>query len=246
MKIINKLKTSTNKCKEIEEKSSFSSFFRPLSFYFSIPFIKFNPNFLSLIMIIINILALAFLCYGSYNTLIIGSLLVCFSFFFDYVDGNVARYQGKTSIRGKYLDFISMIIITSMIYIALGIGVFRMTGQINYLYLGLIITMFHLFNQSTRLFKYLISFRNKIEPKYNPLKNNLIKKIINLTIFFPYVSIYFIIFSIIGKIHYLLIFYGILIPLFVIAKTIREYYYWMKIDKSNKKEEKNGTNKLEK
>jgi archaetidylinositol phosphate synthase len=64
------------------------------------PFIKINPNILTLVGLLPPIFFLIFLISGNY----ILALLMFFGLFLDTIDGAVARMTGKTSAFGGFLD----------------------------------------------------------------------------------------------------------------------------------------------
>ncbi|MCC7553321.1 MAG: CDP-alcohol phosphatidyltransferase family protein [Methanobacteriaceae archaeon] len=63
--------------------------------------LKINPNILTLISPFIALLSAYFYAEGF---LILGAIVILFSGFFDVIDGAVARYHGKSTEFGAFLD----------------------------------------------------------------------------------------------------------------------------------------------
>lgn len=100
---------------------------RPISFYPAWLFLRLGitANKTTLIGLIIGILGLAFLGFGSYWAIIIGAILANIGLLLDYVDGNIARATDSASKYGKYIDIISDYIIVGLMPIAIGIGLYN-------------------------------------------------------------------------------------------------------------------------
>ncbi len=84
----------------------FDYFFRPLSFYCTIPFARANvtPNQASFLGLVIGMIGLVFWCLGSWTGWIVGTLFMLLHLLFDFIDGNLARYYDKATYIGKFLD----------------------------------------------------------------------------------------------------------------------------------------------
>jgi len=63
-----------------------------------------SPNFWTFVGLVFAIISAIVYGVGIEYGLIIGGMLLLISGFFDMVDGQVARFTGKTSIKGSYLD----------------------------------------------------------------------------------------------------------------------------------------------
>jgi L-glutamine-phosphate cytidylyltransferase len=73
-------------------------------------------------------------------------LIFCVVFFHLYIyldssDGEVARIKNQRSKLGAYLDQIFHVLIYAFLYSSLGINIFLRTGNINYLLLGIIVSL---------------------------------------------------------------------------------------------------------
>lgn len=94
---------------------------------------KITPNKVTLLSALLLLIAAYFLYIGKYPYLIFSSILIIIAFFFDYVDGSLARFRGTGSTFGKWVDmFLGLGPFTLVIlFYAATFGVFRNTG--NYL-----------------------------------------------------------------------------------------------------------------
>jgi phosphatidylglycerophosphate synthase len=208
---------------------------RPISLYVTKPFIFLHPNTICLIMIIVGLLAIPFFIYGSYWSVIIGALILQVHYILDHVDGNVARLRNKRSQRGKYLDFLGNITVNPLSLLALGIGLFRSTGNLYYLYLGISAGFSYLAIEPARLFSYLMIIESglKIKPAYatnNVSKNILLMRYLLVILSYPAIMNLILIFAVFNLTKYLIIFYGLTLPLLFIARTAYEFYKWKRID----------------
>jgi len=211
---------------------------RPISSYLTKPFIKIHPNIISFIMILIGLFSLPFFILGGYSNIIIGAIILQIHYFFDNIDGNVAKAAHKQSLRGKYLDFIPNITVNPLVLIALGYGLFRTLGNINYFLFGVSAGFFFIAKEPARLFKYLLFNNQQIKNKSNTNQApGLLTKLNRYsfeTIDYPGIMNFLLIFAIFNITHYLIVFYGIIIPLYFIARITYEFYFWKKIDLGKK------------
>jgi len=208
---------------------------RPISFFLTKPFLIFEPTTICFIMILIGVASIPFFFLGGYWNIIIGALILQVHYIFDHIDGNIARVTNKKSIRGKYLDYIPNITVNQLVLIALGFGIFRTTGEISYLLLGVSAGFFYLAKEPARLHKYSIMDDLNIKEKPLTNKRNISKfqKINHKTgiIFdFPGMMNLILIFGIFNLSHILIILYGIYFPIYFIARASYEFYTWKNID----------------
>lgn len=81
---------------------------RPLSFYVTVPFIRLGLSATAVTLIGALILFLGFVAIafssGSLGSLVAGAVLVNIWYLSDFVDGNIARYNGEVSKLGGFLD----------------------------------------------------------------------------------------------------------------------------------------------
>ncbi|MDY6876667.1 MAG: CDP-alcohol phosphatidyltransferase family protein [Chloroflexota bacterium] len=73
----------------------------------------------------LGLLACVSLGTGLTPFLKLGAWLYLLNALFDHVDGNIARYYGKTNHYGKFLDGSAGVIVASVLYLGIGMGVYR-------------------------------------------------------------------------------------------------------------------------
>lgn len=102
-----------------------------VSIYFTKIFImlKASANQVTLIHLFTGFLAALFFIFGNYWYSIIGVLLMHLSLIFDHVDGEIARYWKKASQKGKYLDFVSYDLITSITFFTISLGAYNNSNR---------------------------------------------------------------------------------------------------------------------
>lgn len=100
---------------------------RPISFYPTWLFLRLgiSANQTTLIGFIISIAGCIFLVFGSYWATIVGATLLNIGVLLDVIDGNVARYSNSCTKYGEYIDRMASAIITPLMFITIGIGVFN-------------------------------------------------------------------------------------------------------------------------
>ena len=84
-------------------------FYRFFSIYLTALFIKLrlSPNFISMLSIGSAIGGAILLMFGSYQFLVIGAAVMVFSYLLDRSDGELARYTGKLTVYGGYLEILN-------------------------------------------------------------------------------------------------------------------------------------------
>ncbi|MDD2665855.1 MAG: CDP-alcohol phosphatidyltransferase family protein [Methanocellales archaeon] len=92
-----------------------------------------TPNQITLLSSLLILIAAYFIFVGKYPYLIFSSILIIFAFFFDSMDGSLARITGTASTYGKWVDMflgLGPFALVILFYAAM-YGLFRNTG--NYL-----------------------------------------------------------------------------------------------------------------
>jgi len=212
---------------------------RPISFFLTKPFLIFEPTTICFVMVLIGFASIPFFFLGGYWNIIIGSLILQLHYIFDHIDGNVARVMNKTSVRGKYLDYIPNITVNQLVLIALGFGIFRTSGDISYLLLGISAGFFYLAKEPTRLYKYSIMKDLNIKAKPLTNKKNIskfqkINQKMGIIFDFPGIMNLILIFAILNLSHILIILYGIYFPIYFLARATYEFYVWKNFDNMKK------------
>lgn len=114
--------------KAILEKQNYGFFFRkiirPISFYLTPPFLflGFSANQVTLLSLLTGLIGCGLLISGHYYFMLAGTVFLLSFLMLDFIDGNIARFHGKTNHFGKFLDGVSGTVIYTLIPICLGLG----------------------------------------------------------------------------------------------------------------------------
>ena len=95
-----------------------------------------SPNQITLTGMSIGLVGAFLLSFPNYWAQLLGAFLFLFCVIVDGVDGEIARLKLKESMFGHYLDIITDNLVHIAIFVGMGIGLYRKTG--NQLYLTLI------------------------------------------------------------------------------------------------------------
>ena len=83
--------------------------------------------------------------------MLLGILLYHVAMIGDYMDGEIARVTGIKTLGGIWLDKVIAYLSRGLMMLALGIGLYRNTENILWLYMGIWCTMFLLYNNLNKL-----------------------------------------------------------------------------------------------
>ncbi len=229
--------------KEIKEREGYASgyhflkgtkFFEVPRYWFIWLFLNigFNANMVTTTFGVLGIIGLFFIAMGNYWLVILGSGFMTFAVFLDEVDGAVARISKKTSNFGMYLDGVFHWIHFTFLWIALGIGIWNIQGEINYFYLGLITSSIWILNSETKniLYKSFFYTPEEIKKIITETKSNYegrtftdkigkfgILKYNSFRVLKLNASLYILIaLAIFGYEKYFLFFYSVMLPIFYI------------------------------
>lgn len=166
------------KCKK--EYFSFSNrLIHEIGFYFTKPFINtpITSNQITLVWLLLGLAGAVMLSFGTYKWMLIGILTYHIGNFFDCVDGNLARYRNKSTLKGQYMEQISHHITIPAILCGFAIGTFRMTNNVLSLYLGGVMVGAFLFAKlfNLNLMSYKPELREKVAKivdQLNPKKRS--------------------------------------------------------------------------
>jgi phosphatidylglycerophosphate synthase len=130
--------------KELREKckknywSPWNRMVHEVGFYFTKPFIntKVTSNQITVFWLFLGLLGSWFVLKASYGNMLIGILIFHLANFFDCVDGDLARYRNKSSVKGIYLEQIAHHITIISMLTALTFAVFKIMQNYLWLYLG--------------------------------------------------------------------------------------------------------------
>ena len=215
--------------KQVKENPYFRihrRFFRIFSIYITrfLIKIKFSANLASYLGLIFGVIASLSFYYGKF---LLGALILQLWFLMDTLDGELARYYFSKNkkenylIKGEYLDINSHHLVHSLIFISLGLSLFNLTKNLNFIYLGLTSVYSFLLNELIDLNKIKVLFytNSKIKKIELRKKKSLIKRFM-IIYTFPATANLILIFSIFDKINILTYFYGITFPIIVFIKLI--------------------------
>jgi phosphatidylglycerophosphate synthase len=99
---------------------------------------RITPNQVSVVSFLIGMVGVAFFTMGSYKWFVAAGILSQLSSIVDCVDGMLARAKDMGSEFGKYLDIFLDRIVDFSLMAALSYGLYRSTGRIELLILGLL------------------------------------------------------------------------------------------------------------
>ena len=125
--------------------------------------IDISPDLITFVSIVMGFFAAAMFTIPGNFVYLVAALLLEFYYILDAVDGQYARTKGKTSLTGGYFDYLSNHIVHSIVFLGIGTGLFRLTGDIIYLIAGI-------FAGGGMLFTYLIH-----DAKHSILYKNIVK-----------------------------------------------------------------------
>lgn len=74
---------------------------------------------------------------GTVGTFFAGAVLLQAWYLMDHIDGQIARYRKQESVTGIFLDYISHYFPHLLIFPFISIGLFRNSGELIYIYVGI-------------------------------------------------------------------------------------------------------------
>ena len=117
-------------CQASKKKASTTLFcarFKTVSIYITkvLLYTPVTANQVSVLRVLVGIGAGVLFVFGSYWYSIAGALVLFLSYALDFVDGEIARYRGTTSVKGEYYDDLGHDIIYPVLFICMSFGVYR-------------------------------------------------------------------------------------------------------------------------
>lgn len=109
-----------------------------VGFYFTKPFINtpITSNQVTLFWLFLGLVGAVLLSTGAYRWMLLGIIVYHLGHFFDCVDGNLARYRNKSTLKGQYLEQIAHHITIISVLCGLTVGTFKITNDVRSLYVG--------------------------------------------------------------------------------------------------------------
>jgi len=188
-----------------------------------------SANQLSMAWMLLGLIAGVFLIKGDYWWSLSGMILYQFAYLIDQLDEPVARYKKQTNLGGEYLDEHTKYLHRTALLAFMSIGAFNKFQNPIYIYAGLISVLFILMDQIMRLKPFHIySLNNKFKElkKISKIsierqKNRFIVYVIEF--FRPQAFNAMLFAAIFDVLHYLLIFYAIMLPIGYLKTVISGY-----------------------
>src|SRR6185437_12886811 len=112
--------------------------YRKVSIYLSVPLAKLRatPNQITVVWILLGLAADVGLGFSQYWIRVAAASIFQLSYILDYVDGEVARLQDRTSRRGLFLDLSGHCLIKTGVFLGAEYHIAASTGQLKYLILA--------------------------------------------------------------------------------------------------------------
>jgi len=207
--------------------------YRKVSIYLSVPLAKLSvtPNQITVVWILLGLAADVGVGFSQYWIRVAAAAIFQLSYILDYVDGEVARLQGRTSKRGLFLDLSGHCLIKTGIFLGVGYRVVASTGRLEYLILAFLACL------SVSNLSSLYTFASyagvsawKKSNSQNSIERpraSLSRRLLGLFgILFESPGIYASVFAaiILERTEWLLLFYGFCGPFWFVFRT-REYRY---------------------
>lgn len=122
----------------------YGNFLRPFAPYATKGFMALNisPNVASMASILLGVAGSACFVWGTSEAMVVGLVVHHVSYFFDIIDGQVARLQKRSNVNGAYLDAINHYFNIPLIFLGLGFGLYRQTGDLRHAALGVLASLF--------------------------------------------------------------------------------------------------------
>jgi phosphatidylglycerophosphate synthase len=119
-----------------------------------------TPNLVTIASFLLYVLAsILIVCGGKW--VVPAALMLAFSYVIDCLDGQLARYTGRTSVIGDYLDKTLDVLKIGIINAAMAIAAYHLTGCIYYFLLGF-----------TSCFGFLFRYYIKLETMFGAINRD--------------------------------------------------------------------------
>ncbi|MGH9471237.1 MAG: CDP-alcohol phosphatidyltransferase family protein [Terriglobales bacterium] len=190
-----------------------------------------SANQLTVGWIILGVVGVLTLGSGSYGARVAGAVLVEISYLFDYVDGEVARLQGRTSSLGVLLDLAGHGVIKSALFLAIGYGVFSWTHSSALLILAFLACVGVISGYMTPHFAaeaFPASGSSQFDGAANPAGGPSLKRVLRLlaaqgAYAFESAGIYLLVLigAVVDRLEWVVIFYGVFGPLWFVYRLAK-------------------------
>jgi len=95
-----------------------------------------TPNQVTAVSILLGLAAVGCFAVGSWPAALAGAVLFVVSYVLDNCDGEVARIKGLSSRFGMLLDTFGDWLVHTLLFAGMGVGVWRQTGEMIWVWLG--------------------------------------------------------------------------------------------------------------
>ena len=157
-------------------------FSRKIALYFTWFLLHFNvtPNQATFISLFFSIIGSSFFILGQYKYSIMAAILLQLSYIFDCVDGEIARFTKLGNPKGHYFDRIAEYISSSLIFVGITFGAYRMFNEAYYFIFGFAAVLSILYFRMFSSEKYKILYEYSLKLKENPKASINKKKVLEL------------------------------------------------------------------
>ena len=144
-------------------------FLRKLSFFITpvIAMLPVTPNMITVLSILTGITGAIFLMLPGVRNYFIGFLLIFAWYFLDVLDGDLARFKQKQSLKGGYIDVLGHYIVNPLIFSSFSIYLALMLNNINFFGLGFASFVFHQYSRLASDIYYTVMYE-QIDTSSNP------------------------------------------------------------------------------
>jgi len=106
----------------------------------TLAYTRLTPNQITIVSLLFGVAAAAAFVAGNPLVVLAGLLAFHVHVLLDYVDGEVARCRGETSVRGAYFDLMTDRLTFPLLVFCAGVGVYRQVGDPMALIVGFVAT----------------------------------------------------------------------------------------------------------
>lgn len=131
---------------------------------------KVQANTITIMSIVFGIISSVLFFFGNLWGIFIGTLILEFRHMLDKTDGTVARYWGKSSMTGLFLDQFDHQLAGKLMFFPLGFGIYMHTKWIPILVFGFLGSIFSMSVVNTSLYWAIIRKRQRLTKGYDTLE----------------------------------------------------------------------------
>lgn len=189
-----------------------------------------TPNQITLLWIVVGLIGVVALGFSDYWVRVAGVVLLQFSYLLDFVDGEVARLQQRSSKLGSFLDLVGHGLIKTGLFLALGYYVWISTGRIEFLLLAFSAVLSISNGHTLPFYAAHASVSNEppgVCAQAGGTSRSFFRKLLGVAgILFESPGLYGIVLlgAVFGRLVWVVIFYGLLGPLWFLHRAIKYRY----------------------